>query len=166
MCFASLSKGYTATAVQAFTTAHRLGVVGHLREAVEKTIPSMKPWLDRGVTGMPPKAYRWVREMEEIADTHREEGGWGEVGGADIFTGAARVYGFVADGTVLGEEKVGGRVRGTSVEDVARAVAEGLGELERGGRERREVEGRVEREDGGEDAPNPMKRMWEEDKAN
>lgn len=141
MCFASLTKGYTAIAVQAFATAHRLGVLSHLQRSVEQTIPAAKARLERAVAGMPPKAYRWVREMEEIADTHRDGGGWGEVEGADMFTGAARIYGFVADGTVLGREKVGKRVRGLTVEDVASAVADGLEEVGRGAGDGEEAEG-------------------------
>ncbi|OIW34866.1 6-phosphogluconate dehydrogenase [Coniochaeta ligniaria NRRL 30616] len=146
MCFASLTKGYTAIAIQAFTTAHRLGVLDHLNSALEQTVPGLRGRLEKGVTGMPPKAYRWVREMEEISATHRDEGGFGEVG-ADIFTGAARVYGLVADGTVLGEEKVGRRKRGTTVEDVALAVGEGLEVLEGRGKRRR-VEGGEGEQDG------------------
>lgn len=146
MCFASLTKGHTAIAIQAFTTAHRLGVLDHLNSAIEQTLPGLKARIEKGVTGMAPKAYRWVREMEEISATHRDEGGFGEVE-ADIFTGAARVYGLVADGTVLGEEKVGRRKRGTTVEDVAGAVAEGLEVLE-GRRKRRRVEEGEDQKDG------------------
>lgn len=49
---------------------------------------------------MAPKAYRWVREMEEIAKTHAEEGGFE----LEIFHGVAEVYRSVAEETVLGEE--------------------------------------------------------------
>lgn len=71
---------------------------------------------------MVPKAYRWVREMEEIAATMNEEGGWGR----DIFTGAAGVYKAVAEDEVLSKEKTGKRNRGTSIEDVAAAIGEGF----------------------------------------
>lgn len=140
MCFASLTKGYTAIAIQAFSTAHSLGVLPDLQQAIETTSPGVKDRLEKGVTGMSPKAYRWVGEMEEIAATFREEGGWngraeGDVEGGgegerleDMFTGAAGVYRVVAEDTVLGREKVGKRERGTTVEDVAKAVAEGLQE--------------------------------------
>ncbi|KAB5563435.1 6-phosphogluconate dehydrogenase [Coniochaeta sp. 2T2.1] len=196
MCFASLTKGFTAIAIQAFSTAHRLGVMEHLTQAVETTIPGMKGRIERGVTGMPPKAYRWVREMEEIAATHRDDGGFenwkgrerggegepGQIdgedegegegdweregkrnravqgkgkgkskgGGADMFTGAAGTFELVAHGTVLGEEKVGRRKRGRTVEDVARAVAEGLEalEAERSGRGKRRKVEREDKEDG------------------
>lgn len=122
MCFASLTKGYTAIAIQAFASAERLGVLDELMGAVEAVIPGVSGRIRAGVTGMAPKAYRWVGEMEEISRTH-EEAGWV---GEDMFSGAAGVYRVVAEGTVLGEERVGRRDRGQTVEDVARAVAEGL----------------------------------------
>jgi len=71
---------------------------------------------------MPPKAYRWVREMEEIAATYAEEGGF-ELA---LFEGVAGVYRTVAEDTVLGGEKTGDRKRGRTLEDVAAAVGEGL----------------------------------------
>jgi hypothetical protein len=123
MCFASLTKGLTAIAVQAFATAHRMGVRHHLDAAIEAALPGMGDRIERGVTGCPPKAGRWVGEMEEIAETHAGEGGWG---GTDMFSGAAEVYRVLA-GTELGREKVGERRRGVTVEDVAAVVAEELG---------------------------------------
>lgn len=119
MCFASLSKGQTAIAVQAFATASRLGVLDELRAAMGSEQVAR---IDRSLVAVPPKAYRFVREMEEIARTHREEGGFG----GDMFGGAAEVYRAVAEDTVLGREKVGQRKRGLTAEDVAAAVAEGL----------------------------------------
>jgi hypothetical protein len=71
---------------------------------------------------MAPKAYRWVREMEEIAATHVEEGGFDET----LFQGVARVYRNVADDTILGLEKSGNRKRGRTLEDVAVVMGEGL----------------------------------------
>ncbi|KAI1458003.1 6-phosphogluconate dehydrogenase C-terminal domain-like protein [Annulohypoxylon moriforme] len=122
MCFASFSKGFTALAIQSFTTAHRLGVLDVMKAELATVLPAHLKVAEKGVTGMAPKAYRWVGEMEEIARTLSEEGGFEP----DSFVGAAKVYRIVADDTVLGEEKIGKRKRGTTVEDVAVAVAEGL----------------------------------------
>ncbi|KAI1211053.1 6-phosphogluconate dehydrogenase C-terminal domain-like protein [Annulohypoxylon truncatum] len=122
MCFASFSKGFTSLAIQAFTTAHRLGVLPTLKSELAAVLPTHLATAERGVVGMAPKAYRWVGEMEEIARTLSEEGGFDP----DSFIGAAKVYRTVADDTVLGEEKIGKRKRGTTVEDVALAMAEGL----------------------------------------
>lgn len=122
MCFASLSKGYAAIAIQSYTTAQRLGVLPALREALEDIMPARVKQTENALVGMPPKAYRWVREMEEISATHAEEGGFEP----DLFRGAAGVFRAVAEDTVLGEEKIGERKRGRTAEDVAAAMAEGL----------------------------------------
>ncbi|TPX15407.1 uncharacterized protein E0L32_004387 [Thyridium curvatum] len=124
MCFASMSKGYAAIATQAFTTAHRLGVLPELQSALGELAPARARQIEASLAGMPPKAYRWVREMEEISLTFAEEGGF--EGAADMFRGAAEVYRTVAEETVLGKEKVGDRKRGRTGEDVAAAMAEGI----------------------------------------
>lgn len=88
-------------------------------------MPGLFKAAERGVTSMPPKAYRWVREMEEIAKTHAEEGGFEGGDGNGVFEGIAKVYTKVADETVLGEEKTEKRKRGLTIEDVAAAMVEG-----------------------------------------
>ena len=76
---------------------------------------------------MAPKAYRWVREMEEIGFTHADEGGFvGGEEGQGIFGSVAEVYRSVADDTLLGEEKTENRKRGLTLEDVATVMGEGL----------------------------------------
>lgn len=122
MCYASLSKGYAAIAIQSFTTAQRMGVLEPLRQALQDTVPGRVKQTENALTGMPPKAYRWEREMEEIAKTHSEEGGFEDY----LFRGAAGVFRAVAQDTVLGQEKVGQRKRGRTAEDVAAAMAEGM----------------------------------------
>lgn len=123
MCFASLSKGLTAIAVQSFTTAHRLGVLPQLRGELKALLPDYAQAAERAIVTMPPKAYRWIHEMEEISATHRDVGGFADEA---IFRGAAGVYRTVAEDSVLGQEQIGKRKRGTTLEDVAEAVAEGL----------------------------------------
>ncbi|KAK0729179.1 6-phosphogluconate dehydrogenase [Apiosordaria backusii] len=125
MVFASLSKGYAAVALQSITTAQQLGVLPELVESVtELQGGAAGRKLERAVTGLAPKAGRWEREMKEIGRTHRENGGWGREEG--IFEAAAEIYRAVATETVLGREKIGRREKGTTVEGVAVAVAEGL----------------------------------------
>lgn len=119
MCFASTTKGFTALAIQSFTTASKLGVLDELKQELS----DRNTWerAAGSVTAMAPKAYRWVREMEEIALTFEEDGGFAP----DSFTGAAKVFQAVAD-SELGQEKIGERKRGTTVEDVAEALSEGM----------------------------------------
>ncbi|KAK5007411.1 hypothetical protein LTR39_005413 [Cryomyces antarcticus] len=125
MCFASLTKGFTALAIQSFTTAHRLGVLGELKSQLKVHSPKSGELAERSLVGMPPKAYRWVREMEEIGNTFREDGGFDMVDD-EMLKGAAEVYALIADETDLGLEKTKKRVRGTTAEDVARCTSEGI----------------------------------------
>jgi hypothetical protein len=127
MCFASLGKGFAAIAVQVVTTASRLGVLEELRSALAEKSPWGLERIDRSVVGMVPKAYRWVREMEEISATHAAvEEGDDMFAPEYIFKGAAEVFRLVAEDTVLGKEKVGKRERGTNADEVAEAIIEGL----------------------------------------
>ncbi|KAI9642336.1 hypothetical protein NHQ30_009138 [Ciborinia camelliae] len=132
-CFASTAKGFTALCIQAFTSAQRMGVLEELEKEMSERVPGLWKYIGGGITSMPPKAYRWVREMEEIGMCHEETGfsggeskeGEGEEG-KGIFGEIADVYRILADETVLGEEKTEKRKRGTTVEDVAQCMNEGL----------------------------------------
>ena len=144
MCFAAMSKGFTAIAIESFTTAERMGVLPELQAHLKEYNPSGGASAARGLVGMPPKAYRWVAEMEEIARTMEEVGGFrsrrsGETGGeedgatrsvqgrgGDLFRGVSDVYRFVADETKLGEEKTESRQRGMTAEDVAVLCVEAM----------------------------------------
>lgn len=122
MCFAALSKGFTALAIQSLTTAHNLGVVSELKEHLQAFNPGAAKSVE-SVTRMPPKAYRWVKEMEEIAETFEADGGFES--GESIFRPIAQVYDLVAYGTDLGAEITEDRKRGKTVEDVAVLMSEG-----------------------------------------
>jgi 3-hydroxyisobutyrate dehydrogenase-like beta-hydroxyacid dehydrogenase len=130
-CFASLSKGFTALAIQSFTTAARLGVLDALRDNLKEFNPAGETRAIRGLTSMPHKAGRWVKEMEEIGKTFKEEGGWSGAGenidGGTVFGEIAEVYRYIAEDTVLGSEKSESRVRGKTAEDVVDAVLESRG---------------------------------------
>jgi 3-hydroxyisobutyrate dehydrogenase-like beta-hydroxyacid dehydrogenase len=133
-CYASLTKGFTALAIQSYSTAARLGVLEHLREEIRGSNPASETRAVRGLTGMPPKAGRWVKEMQEIGKAFREEGGWqgapqaeGEEAAGSIFEEIAEVYRYVAEDTVLGEEHSMHRVRGTTAEDTVAAILESRG---------------------------------------
>jgi hypothetical protein len=123
MCFASLSKGFTALAIQSFTTAYNLSVIPELKEHMAEFNPAALKTAERSLVGMCPKAYRWVHEMREIAETFEADGGFEAQ--ESSFRSIAEVYELVSSGTELGGEKVGERVRGLTVEDVARGVSEG-----------------------------------------
>ena len=122
MCFAATTKGFSAILIQSFTTASSLGVLGDLKKEMRDMNPQALIGAERSLPSIPPKAYRWVREMEEIADTFSEEGGFEE----RLFLGVAQVYKTMAEDTVLGDERFGDRERGTTLDDLAEAMKEGL----------------------------------------
>jgi hypothetical protein len=76
MCFAVTTKGFVSLAIQSFTTADQLGVLSELRGYLDKYNPSTLRLAEKGLVTMPPKAYRWVHEMLEIADTMSDCGGF------------------------------------------------------------------------------------------
>lgn len=76
ICFGITTKGFNALAIQAFTTAYKLGVLDEMRGYMAKYNPDTLKLAEKGLTFMPPKAYRWVHEMLEIAETVHEDGGF------------------------------------------------------------------------------------------
>ena len=100
-----------------------LGVIDELRAHLDEFSPGVRARAEIGMTGMPPKAYRWVAEMNEIAATFEADGGFSE--NESIFRPIAHVYDFVANGTELGKETVENRQRGKSADDVANLMLEG-----------------------------------------
>jgi hypothetical protein len=71
---------------------------------------------------MPPKAYRWVGEMEEIAATFAELGMT-----PNILTGAADMYRFIAE-TPIGKESPETRDQSRGMDGVVAALADALAE--------------------------------------
>lgn len=124
-CYASLTKGFTALAIQSWSTAAALGVVDELREEMRDGNAAGESRAAKGLVGMAPKSGRWVAEMQEIGKTFREEGGWGhEATGSNVFEEIAEVYRYIAEETDLGKEVSGNRVRGKTAEDVLETIKE------------------------------------------
>lgn len=124
MCFASINKGFIALAIEMYTTAQKLGVTDELRAHLDEYAPGTKDKAERGLIVMPPKAYRWVAEMDEIAETFEADGGFNK--DESIFRAVARLYDLVANGSELGGETVENRQKGKTADDVARLMAEGI----------------------------------------
>jgi hypothetical protein len=74
----------------------------------------------KGLVGMPPKAYRWVDEMKEIAETFHDEGGFEK----ELCGGLSEVYRVVTEEMDLGKEKTEERKLGKTPKDVARVMEE------------------------------------------
>lgn len=98
MCYGALTKGLTALGTELLVAARLMGLEETLRAEQRESIPDVLGWLERNLPPMPPKAYRWVGEMEEIAACFADLGMT-----PNILTGAADIYRFVAE-TPLGKE--------------------------------------------------------------
>ncbi|RMZ71795.1 hypothetical protein GMOD_00009125 [Pyrenophora seminiperda CCB06] len=94
-CFAALTKGFTALALQSFTTASSLGVLGPLKEYMDEYNPNARQKAERGIVGCTEKAYRWVEEMKQIGECFGTPGPWGDE--AAVFREIAGVFQGLAD---------------------------------------------------------------------
>jgi 3-hydroxyisobutyrate dehydrogenase-like beta-hydroxyacid dehydrogenase len=117
MCYASMTKGMMAIATEAFVSAEMLGVSAALKAEMTVSRPDVLSDIERNMPRVPPKAYRWVGEMEEIASTFADAGMTPE-----MFDGAARVFRMIAD-SPLGHETPEARGRGTTVADYVAVLA-------------------------------------------
>jgi 3-hydroxyisobutyrate dehydrogenase-like beta-hydroxyacid dehydrogenase len=100
MSYAGITKGLTALGSVMLLAATRAGAAEALHRELGRSQPALLAWLTRQVPGMYPKAYRWVAEMEEIADFVGED-----AAARRIFEGAAKLYDrLAADATGAGGE--------------------------------------------------------------
>jgi 3-hydroxyisobutyrate dehydrogenase-like beta-hydroxyacid dehydrogenase len=120
MCYASLTKGLTALATQALTAGEALGVASILTDELRDSQGALLEWVERQVPRMPPKAYRWVGEMEEIACTFADVGL-----PPQMLEGAAALYRLVEQ-TELGTETPEERHLGQTLEEVIAILAGAL----------------------------------------
>ena len=98
MCYGAMTKGTTALAVELLMAARMLGVEQALEKELRDSRSDVFEWQMKNIAVMPPKAYRWVPEMQEIAKT------FGELGMTRrIFEGATDMYQLIA-ATPLGKE--------------------------------------------------------------
>jgi 3-hydroxyisobutyrate dehydrogenase-like beta-hydroxyacid dehydrogenase len=120
MCYAAMTKGTTALAVELLVAARKLGVEQALEKELRESRNDVFEWQMKSIAVMPPKAYRWVPEMQEIAKT------FGELGMTrQIFEGATDIYTMVA-ATPLGKESPEqARKKGRNGLDVTREIADG-----------------------------------------
>jgi 3-hydroxyisobutyrate dehydrogenase-like beta-hydroxyacid dehydrogenase len=120
MCYAALTKGLTALGTELFVAAEALGLSDALRNELESSQSTLYQHLARQIPTMPPKAYRWVGEMEEIAKTFEDVGMTPK-----MLLGAADMYRLVGE-TPLANETPEVRTRGTNLEDVVALLNEAL----------------------------------------
>ena len=99
MSYAGITKGFTALGAAMMLAASRGGSAEALKAELSESRPDLLGYLTRQVPAMYQKAYRWVAELEEIADfvgkDHPEHA---------MFAAAARLYERIAK-DVEGEKK-------------------------------------------------------------
>ena len=92
MCYASLTKGLTALCTELLTAAERLGVSDALTAEFRLSQSALFERMEKGLPSMPPKAKRWIGEMEEISATFEYVGLTPK-----ILAGAADMYRLVGE---------------------------------------------------------------------
>jgi putative dehydrogenase len=92
MSYAGLTKGSTAIGIAMLLGAAHFGCGEALIEQLSESQPQLLARLQRSIPGAYDKAYRWVAEMEEIADFHEAN-----PAGRDMYDAIARLYGLVAE---------------------------------------------------------------------
>jgi L-threonate 2-dehydrogenase len=92
MSYAGITKGTQAIGAAMMLAATRAGSADALFKELQGSQKEMLAWFQRALASMPPKAYRWVAEMHEIA---------GFVGddptASELYQGAAHFYEHIAE---------------------------------------------------------------------
>jgi 3-hydroxyisobutyrate dehydrogenase-like beta-hydroxyacid dehydrogenase len=100
MSYAGITKGTQAIGAAMMLAATRAGNADDLFAELQSSQKELFPWLKRQLSMMPPKAYRWVAEMHEIA---------GFVGddptARELYEGAAHFYESFAEDFENGDKK-------------------------------------------------------------
>src|ERR1700720_150556 len=87
MSYAGITKGTQAIGAAMMLAASRAGSADALFAELSSSQKEMFPWFKRGLAQMPPKAYRWVAEMHEIADFVGQD-----PAAHELYEGAAHFY--------------------------------------------------------------------------
>ena len=92
MCYAGINKGFTGLGAAMLLAASRSGAGASLKAELAESLPDVDRKLSKSIPDMYPKAYRWVAEMQEIADFLGEDDP-----AATIFRGMADVFSRLAE---------------------------------------------------------------------
>src|SRR5436305_4797285 len=87
MSYAGITKGTQAPGAAMLLAATRGGRADALFAELSGSQPQILAWMKRQLSIMPPKAYRWVAEMQEIADFVGED-----PSAHELYVGAAHFY--------------------------------------------------------------------------
>jgi len=92
MSYAGITKGTQAIGAAMMLAATRAGSADALFAELSSSQKEMFAWFKRGLTLMPPKAYRWIAEMHEIAGFVGED-----PAASELYKGAAHFYERIAE---------------------------------------------------------------------
>ena len=92
MSYAGITKGFTALSAAMMLAAARAGASQALHAELAESQQALLGWLTRQVPNMYPKAYRWVAELDEIANFVGRD--YPE---HEMLAAAARLYERIAD---------------------------------------------------------------------
>ncbi|MBY5323830.1 NAD(P)-dependent oxidoreductase [Rhizobium leguminosarum] len=92
MCYAGINKGFVGLGTAMLLVASRSGAAESLQAELSESLPDIDRKLSGSIPDMYPKAYRWVAEMQEIADFLGEDDP-----AATIFRGMADVFSRMAN---------------------------------------------------------------------
>jgi 3-hydroxyisobutyrate dehydrogenase-like beta-hydroxyacid dehydrogenase len=87
LSYAGITKGCTAIGSAMMLGSTRGGTADALLQELSESQPMLLNWMRGFVSRMPPKAYRWVAEMEEIAQFQGDD-----PAARDMYLGIARFY--------------------------------------------------------------------------
>ncbi len=92
MSYAGITKGTQAIGAAMMLAASRAGSADALFDELSSSQKEMSAWFKRSLAQMPPKAYRWVAEMHEIAGFVGDD-----PAARELYEGAALFYEQVAE---------------------------------------------------------------------
>jgi 3-hydroxyisobutyrate dehydrogenase-like beta-hydroxyacid dehydrogenase len=92
MSYAGITKGTQAIGAAMMLAATRAGSAEALSAELQSSQKEMLAWFKRALAAMPPKAYRWVAEMHEIAGFVDED-----PAAHELYKGAAHFYERIAE---------------------------------------------------------------------
>jgi putative dehydrogenase len=100
MSYAGITKGTQAIGAAMMLAAARAGSADALFDELQSSQKELFPWLKRSLAQMPPKAYRWVAEMHEIAGFVGDD-----PAARELYEGAADFYEKFAENFENGDKK-------------------------------------------------------------
>jgi L-threonate 2-dehydrogenase len=92
MSYAGITKGTQAIGAAMMLAASRAGSADQLFKELQSSQKEMLGWFKRALGAMPPKAYRWVAEMHEIAGFVSDD-----PTAHELYEGAAHFYERIAE---------------------------------------------------------------------